>query len=285
MISVVVPTYNRRDIIVKTLKSIEEQSYNDWECIIVDDFSTDNTKDVIEQFVQKDKRFLYYLNERKKGAPGARNTGLIHSRGEYVVLFDSDNIMHADFLQKTYNSIIKDSVDICGAFSHVIDRNTDKVLGEFKWTGYGHIHNNLMTGKSYFDNSSTLIKKTKIVEIGLLDEDCPSYQEWDTHIRLSKIATYTTIQEHLVDYYSGGADTISFSKERDIKGVLYILEKYKREWLFCHPMIYLRRLISVYDNLQSLKSSNSIDELYNQYIQGTNFITRLLVLMIYKLKR
>lgn len=285
MISVIIPTYNRSSIITKTLDSVRNQTLTEWECIVVDDFSTDGTKDLIEEYRKKEERIYYLVNERSKGAQGARNTGILHSKGEWVVFFDSDNIMHPNFLKRSYESLIEQSVDICGSFSRIIDYSTMEVVGRFDWIGYGRIHDDIMTGKSYFDNSSTLIKKSKVLEIGLLDEDCPSYQEWDTHIRLSKIATYTTIQEPLVDYYRGGVDTISASQEKDIKGLLFILNKFKREWLFHYPLVYLRKMYSIYSNLQLLQSSKQYEELSELYSQKTNMIMRLLVSFIFKYRK
>ena len=83
-ISIVIPTYNREKLIGRTLDCIVAQTFSDWECFVVDDFSTDNTKNLIDSYVQKDCRFHYMLNERKKGAQGARNTGLYHSRADWV---------------------------------------------------------------------------------------------------------------------------------------------------------------------------------------------------------
>ena len=264
-ISIIIPTYNRAEIIVRTLDSVRKQLFRNWECIVVDDGSTDDTEDVLSRFIHVDSRFIYLRNIRKKGAQGARNTGILNAKGDFVVLFDSDNIMHEDFLQKSYNAVIENSVDVCGVFSKVIDFETKQVVDKFDWGGDGYVHANMMTGKSYFDNSSTLIRRQKLLDIGLLDEECPSYQEWDTHIRLSKISTYITIKELLVDYYRGGADTISSSKLKDIKGMLFILHKFRREWMFRYPKAYLRKLCVVYGKIDSIKMHAEYNNLRRQY--------------------
>lgn len=283
-ISVIIPTYNRGKIIPRTLDSVRNQFFVNWECIIVDDGSTDTTKTVINSYIETDNRFSYLPNYRKKGAQGARNTGIVRSRGKYVVLFDSDNIMHPDFLLKVHDMIEKENVDVCGSFSNIVDAMSGETIGLFDWVGYGVICNNLMRGKCYFDNSSTLIKKQKLYEIGLLDEDCPSYQEWDTHIRLSKISTYTTIEEPLVDYFRGGADTISASKVKDIKGLLFILNKYRKEWMFKYPMAYLRKLYEVYVNLKSIQYDKEYSKLSELYRHDTNCMWQLIVWGLYIIK-
>ena len=76
LISIILPTFNRSELIAETLQSLQIQSYQNWECIIVDDFSTDNINEVVQGFINYDNRFKIIPNKRKKGAQGARNTWL-----------------------------------------------------------------------------------------------------------------------------------------------------------------------------------------------------------------
>ena len=228
-VSIIIPSYNRGIILPKTLDSICAQTYQDWECIIVDDHSTDNTKDVVARFVEKEPRFHYMLNERKKGAQGARNTGLYHCQSEWVFFFDSDNIMHPNCLAELVSKI-DIHLDVIQCFSKVIDVETGETGRSFKWRNYGNIQNRIFNGTTYVDFNHAIIRKTKILGIGGLDEDCPSMQEWDTHIRLSKCAQYYTIEKVLVDYFVGAEDAISTDNSRAINGRLYIMEKYLKDW-------------------------------------------------------
>ena len=284
LISVIVPTYNRAKVIHRAINSVRNQAFGGWECIIVDDGSTDNSLEVIQKLIENDDRFCLITNERKKGAPGARNTGILKAQGEYVVLFDSDNVMHPEFLEKEYNKITREKVDICGCFSTIIDEKTGSAIGKFCWEGYGHIHSDILRGKSYFDNSSTMIKREKLLGIGLLDEDCPSFQEWDTHIRLSGISTYSTIKEELVDYYRGGSDTISKSQKRSILGQLYILKKFKGDMLKNVPLSYIRHCLYNYAKIKNLSVGEDRDYLQQQFEKNMNMPFMVLIKMIYPLK-
>lgn len=249
MISIVVPAYNRDKIIVKTLESIRQQTFQDWECLVVDDLSTDNTLAVVQEYIKVDKRFKSLSNNRKKGAQGARNTGILAAQGEYVVFFDSDDRMHPDFLEKVYCKIVEDKADVCGSYLTLLDLN-DNRIGALKWKGYGRVHGDLIKGKTYFCNDSTIIRRQKLLEINLLDENCPSFQEWETHIRLSKVSFYTTCEEELVDYYRGGDDTISKNNPRAVKGALYIIQKNKKEFAVKYPITLLRKSLWAYSLIQ-----------------------------------
>ena len=94
-------TYNRAHFIVETLQSIQNQTFQDWECIIIDDGGTDNTTEVIQPIVANDKRFQFVKRESnyQKGLPGCRNYGIDLARGDYIIFFDDDDIVHP---QKNY---------------------------------------------------------------------------------------------------------------------------------------------------------------------------------------
>ena len=230
-ISIIIPAYNRASIIGKTLDSIINQTSNEWECIVVDDFSADNTKDVVASYMTINPQISYHINEGKKGAQGARNTGLKYSKYDWVVFFDSDNIMHGDFIY-TMCSILdnRTNVDVIACCSDVIDVFQGKTGRVMNPHSEGYIHDGLFNGSNYVDFNQAIIRKAKLIEIGGLDEDCPSMQEWDTHIRLSKIANYTMTDKILVDYLRGGPDRISSDTKREVIGRLYILRKHNKEW-------------------------------------------------------
>ena len=90
-VSVIIPTYNRAHLVGRAIKSVLNQTYRDFEIIVVDDGSTDNTKDIIKEFQKKDKRIKYIPYEKNKGGSAARNTGIKAAKGEYIAFLDSDD--------------------------------------------------------------------------------------------------------------------------------------------------------------------------------------------------
>ena len=99
-VSIVIPSFNKDNYISQTLTSIENQSYQDWEVIVVDDDSTDNSLAIVEEFCDRDMRFRLLRRDRKpKGASTCRNIGIQSARGEYLVLLDADDILSLDCLE------------------------------------------------------------------------------------------------------------------------------------------------------------------------------------------
>ena len=96
LISIIIPTFNRAHLIQETLNSVIAQLYSHWECIVVDDGSRDNTKQVVEGYAKKDERFKYFQRplDRKKGASSSRNYGLEMAKGDYIQFLDSDDLLN-----------------------------------------------------------------------------------------------------------------------------------------------------------------------------------------------
>lgn len=114
LISIIIPTYNRADLLPETLDSVLRQTYQNWECIIVDDGSTDNTIEIANKFVHKDKRIRFYERpcERKPGGNGARNFGFLKSSGEYVKWLDSDDLIAENLLKNEAELILNKNSDL-----------------------------------------------------------------------------------------------------------------------------------------------------------------------------
>ena len=138
LVSVIIPIYNRAQLIGETLDSIFEQTYQNWECIIVDDGSTDNTVEVVSEYVKKDNRFQLHFRpgDRLKGGNAARNYGFEVSNGEYINWFDSDDLMD--------QSMLKTKIDLF---------NMDTSL-EFVICGF-----NMFRGNHFIENNKWVVKK------------------------------------------------------------------------------------------------------------------------------
>lgn len=227
-LSIVIPSYNRSNTIGRTLDSFIAQDYKNWEMLVVDDHSTDNTEEVIKAYHQRDDRIHYLLNERKKGAQGARNTGILHANYDWICLFDSDDVALPDFLSKMV-SLVNNDIDVvtCDVNAVYLDGTGIKKM---YWGGKDYIEKKLMTLETYIGMDMTLIRKKSLFEIGLLDENCCAYQEFDTHLRLSRICKYAHIDEPLVEWFVGGADTITRKTKMNRNARCYVIWHNRKRW-------------------------------------------------------
>ncbi len=108
-------TWNRAHFIEEALRSIYNQSYKNWECLIIDDGSIDNTGEVVQKLIEKDHRFKYFkrTGKYKKGLPGSRNMGLDLAQGDNIIFFDDDDIIHPENLRLCQEILEKNSADFC----------------------------------------------------------------------------------------------------------------------------------------------------------------------------
>ena len=111
LVSVIIPCYNSSHFIKSTLQSVKNQTYTNWECIVVNDGSTDNSENIIKTNTISDIRFIY-IYQKNKGLSGARNTGLNKSTGEYVLLLDADDILHPDKIKNSIELLLSEKSDM-----------------------------------------------------------------------------------------------------------------------------------------------------------------------------
>lgn len=135
LVSIIIPTFNRAHLIGETLDSIIAQTYSNWECIVVDDDSTDRTEELLNNYVRKDNRIQYYKRptDRLKGANACRNYGFELSKGEYIKWFDSDDIMLPEHLEVLVFTLQQNNVDfvVSDSVNFEIDKGINSRAYEF----------------------------------------------------------------------------------------------------------------------------------------------------------
>lgn len=182
LVSIIIPTYNRAELIEETLKSIQEQTYLNWECIIIDDGSSDNTNAILKNQSIKDKRFVIYKNERKKGAPGSRNTGIKYAKGAFIYFFDSDDIMYSNLIDCFLNEFRRDNqIDFC-CCEYDFFKGSEIVSS----SNNSHLNHNIESHLEHygFTTQSFFTKKNIIESIGLWNENLHRLQDVEYFSRL-----------------------------------------------------------------------------------------------------
>lgn len=190
LISIIIPVYNRADIISETLDSIIKQTFTDWECIIIDDGSSDNLKEIIEKYKKQDFRFKFEERpkERLKGGNASRNYGFEISKGEFVNWFDSDDIMLPTFLENKIAILNNnEELDFCACYSRVFFQSIDNLLNIEKpkvLKSLNYINDYMLKGL-FFDTASPLWRVSFLKKNNLcFDENLLRSQEKDFHLRV-----------------------------------------------------------------------------------------------------
>ncbi len=191
LVSVIIPTYNRADFIVETLDSIFGQTYRPIEVFVVDDGSTDYTREVVEEWRQKhaeDTGFeLSYLLQKHSGAPTARNLGLIESRGEFIQFIDSDDLLAPSKIgnQIQVLSTCENKTAIYGRWRYFIDSNSSITVYKKARTQTDEycVLKNWIAGHWTAPSHSILWKRNDIVQLGPWDESLAANQDEDFSMR------------------------------------------------------------------------------------------------------
>ncbi len=233
-ISVIIPSYNRAHILKNAVSSVLEQSYKNIELILVDDCSTDNTKEIAKEIT--DSRFRYHRLEKNSGACIARNKGIELAKGEYIAFNDSDDHWHKEKLQKQLDFLLRNKADITSCAMNVYDENQKLmyVFPDKNKTQEGIISTQALLK---YNNTSTqlLFGKAECFRKIMFDPTMPRFQDWEECIRLSQQYSMYYQNEILVDTYQQ-RDSITKNPKKGLNGMKIILEKYRAQ-IFSSPDI------------------------------------------------
>jgi len=193
LVSIIIPTYNRAHLLGETLDSICSQSYQNWECIVVDDGSIDHTKALLDAYRSKDKRFYYYTRPSNfpKGANSCRNYGFDKCNGEFVNWFDSDDLMLPDNLKLKADALTPD-LDFVIANSLNFDEYGNKSRPYFLDYDLLITPENFITGRIGWITNDALLRKESIKI--KFNENLRSGQEYNF---FSRYLFYTTKGKYL----------------------------------------------------------------------------------------
>ena len=210
LISIIIPTYNRAHLIGETLDSIRSQTYSNWECIVVDDGSTDTTAEVMREYVKKDFRFQYHQRpiNKIKGPNSCRNYGFELSKGEYIKWFDSDDVMLSTLLEKQILSFV-DNVEMSVCKLSYFDFEKKISMRENIIYSKNLIEDYLI-GKVTFYTFTPMWQRIFLEKQNqLFDESLTNLDDWDFNLRmLYQKPNITNVNEVLI-LYRVHADSLS----------------------------------------------------------------------------
>ncbi|MBC7494591.1 MAG: glycosyltransferase [Flavobacterium sp.] len=183
LVSIIVACYNKERYVQETIDSVLNQSYQNWELIIVDDKSSDETASVLFNKKNNDSRIKVSLNEVNKGANFCRNTGLLNAKGKYIIFLDADDLLIKTCLEKRISIIEKEDLDFC-VFTMGVFKNT---LGDmdYKWIPNSKqpLHD-FLSHKLPWAIIQPIWKKELLVKLNGFDESFKRLQDVELHTRV-----------------------------------------------------------------------------------------------------
>lgn len=226
-VSVIIPTYNREHLIGRAIQSVLNQTYRDFEIIVVDDGSTDNIGEVVKSF--NDERIRYIRHEKNKGAAAARNTGIKAAKGEYIAFQDSDDEWLPEKLEKQMKVFATAPAEVGVVYTDMwrITGNKKKYFYSPKIMPEDKIiyEQALDYGVMNIGIQTALIKKECFSKAGMFDEKFPRLIDLELFIGLSKYYYFYHIKEPLVNFFDADKG-ISSNTKALITARKLILEKY-----------------------------------------------------------
>lgn len=222
MISVIIPTYNRAHLLPITLQSVLAQTYTDYEIIVIDDGSTDDTAQVMTKY----PKVKYIKHDRNLGVSEARNTGLKAANGDYIAFIDSDDIMLPDKLEKQIDAIMKANNNVGLVYSPAI--RVTEISAEIipKQLKSGNVFNDALKLKWHYFLQSMLIKHECFKNVGDFDNRLKVAEDFEMLLRITNIYNVAVTEKPLCIINSLDSG-ISRNQTLYIQAFETIIEKHK----------------------------------------------------------
>jgi len=240
LVSVVIPTYNRASVLGRAIKSVLNQTHKNYELIIIDDGSEDNTKEVTSNF--DDKRIVYIKSDENLGQNPALNKGLRYAKGDYIAFLDSDDEWLPQMLEAQLEKF-KENSDFGCVYSQAGIMNNGKLEVAMDFQLEGSIYKEALA-QGYVSHMITLMVKRKCFDlVGIFDPNFTNFQDDDICLRLAKHYQFGLIREPLAVIHNDTNNNVMQNKSDYAKGWLRLIEKYRSDIItYCGSPVLEKQL-------------------------------------------
>ena len=200
LVSVIMSVHNGAKYLKPSIESILNQTFQDFEFLITDDGSTDNSVEIIRKYSQQDSRIILCINEEKIGLPKSLNNMISICKGEYLLRMDADDIAFLDRIQKQVDLVLLNrDLDVVYGDTLLIDINGDEICKA--WRPKTDMVLKWMPYYSFIGHPTVILKKSKIIEVGGYNEKFLRAQDWELWNRMiSNNSIFYHLNEELVKY-------------------------------------------------------------------------------------
>ena len=245
-VSIILSTYNRAHLISGAIEGVLEQNFSDWELIIVDDASTDNTEEIIKQWTSIDK-ITYSKAKQNMGIARNSNRGLRLAKGEYIAIIDDDDRwIDKDKLAKQVEFLDKnpDYVGVGGGVV-VVDQNGREKFRYIKPKTDEQIRKKMLFD-SPLANSTTVFRRSAAEKVGLYDESLYYSADRDFFLKLGLVGKLCNMPEYFVAYMMAGQNTSIVKMREHLKSSLMVMKRYKNNYSHYGSALMVNRLQYLY---------------------------------------
>ncbi len=228
LVSIIIPTYNRETLLLKALDSIFQQTFQDFEILIIDDASTDNTEQVVRNL--NHEKIRYFRLDKNGGQCVARNYGIKRAEGDYIAFLDSDDIWVPEKLELQLDCFRKGSANLGCVYGYsysydaILD-STSLIQPEYY---RGNIYRNLLTGFCPPTPSLFMVKKQALIENNGFDEKLITFVDLDMWLRLSLTYEFDFVERPLITKVENIGDQYVNNFDKRYNGIKLFYEKWKK---------------------------------------------------------
>jgi glycosyltransferase involved in cell wall biosynthesis len=198
LVSVVVPAYNVSKTIGDTINSILKQTFTDFEVIIINDGSTDNTLEVIDQI--RDPRIQVFSYENG-GLPEARNRGIDRATGEFITFIDADDLWTPDKLERQVDSLQQNpEAGLAYSWTCFMDSEGKSFSKDFPYNVEGNVYPRLLVGNFITSGSNVMLRASAIESVGRFDRNLKSIEDWDYWLRVAAQWPFVLVPQYQILY-------------------------------------------------------------------------------------
>ncbi len=222
LISVIIPAYNAEKTIKETINSVLNQTFSDFELIVINDGSKDATLEIISQITDPRLKVISYNNA---GASVSRNRGFRNSIGEFIAFLDADDLWTPDKLAAQLAALKNHpECDVAYSWTDCIDESSQFLRRGGYTTVNGDAYAHLLLSDILENGSSPLIRRQAFLDIGGFDESLPAGQDWDLYLRLAVKHQFVTVPKTQI-LYRVSSDSLSANHEKLETGSLRVIAK------------------------------------------------------------
>ncbi|ABA20467.1 Glycosyl transferase, family 2 [Trichormus variabilis ATCC 29413] len=222
-ISVIIPAYNAERTILATISSVQQQTFSDFELIIINDGSTDRTLELIQNIQDERLKIFSYENG---GLPVARNRGISLASGEFIAFLDADDLWTPDKLELQLAALQQNpEAGVAYSWTYFMDEQGKSSIPGVSLFFEGDVQANLLVNNFLASGSNPLVRKQAIESVGDFDSNYKACEDWDYWLRLSADWNFVVVRKHQI-FYRQSATSMSSTKVKNMEdNGLLVIEK------------------------------------------------------------